>query len=99
MLVRISRIDSIEFDSHSTIDRKGVVAHGQVNTGGWSQIQLRPVAAPSPDGRFHLELVGLKPTGIVTQGFVKVTARAEINPTGFSGVVVHAAGGSLAKNF
>lgn len=99
MLVRIARVDSIDFDSHSTVDRKGVTAHGQTNTGGWSEIGLRPVPAAPSDGRVHLEFVGLKPTGIVTQGFVKVTARVEINPIGFSGVVVHAAAGSLAKDF
>lgn len=99
MLVRIARVDSIEFDSHSTVDVKGVIANGQVNTGGWTQIQLRPLDGAPQDSRIHLEFVGERPTGMVTQSFVKVHARREVKTSGYVGVVVHVRGAQLTKDF
>jgi hypothetical protein len=99
MSVKIARIDSISFDTHKGPNTTILTANGQVNTGGWTEIKLVPTTNPPKDLRVHLDFVGTKPTGIVTQGFVKVKASLEIEKTGKRGVTVHVASSELDKDF
>ena len=97
--MKIAKIDSILFNTHKGPTTTVVMAEGQVNTGGWTDIKLVPTPNPPKDLRVHLDFVGTKPTGIVPQAFVKVKASLEIEKVGKKGVTIHSASGELAKDF
>jgi hypothetical protein len=99
MSVKIAKIESILFDTHKGPATTRVMAEGQVNTGGWSDIKLVKTPNPPKDLRVHIDFVGTKPTGIVTQAFVKVKASLEIEKVGKKGVTIHAASSELSKDF
>lgn len=72
------------------ISRVQVVAEGVVNTGGWSDGQLR-LRGMTPDGIIEFDFVAKPPTGIVTQAFAPISAVTTVpQPSSFRGVRVFA---------
>ena len=72
-LTRLYRVTEVR--ASSGITGKFIVhAKGEANTGGWQDVQLRKTNDPWTENVIVLEIVGLKPEGIVTQAIVPHTA-------------------------
>jgi hypothetical protein len=58
-----------------------ITVKGTADTGGWKNIELRPLQTISPEvGMRSFTLVGTKPSGFTTQAFSPVSATITISP-------------------
>ena len=92
---KVASVSSVELRAMPVfpplISHVQVVAEGMVNTGGWSDGQLR-LRGMTPDGIVEFDFVAKPPTGVVTQALAPISAAVATlpQPSDFRGVRVFA---------
>lgn len=96
-LVKIMEVTSMKLVKGA---KTTVQAEGQVNSGGWTDVQLVvSTEKKNGPGVFNLDFVGRKPEGMATMALVPVKATFDLGEAaGVKSVVVHAAGNSKSAD-
>lgn len=77
-----------------------ILAKGDVNTGGWSQPELRRTSGPLVDGVIELDFIAVPPAGPSTDVITPIEVKSEVEDLGnVRGISVRAQNNTLTTIF